>query len=161
MVYETSRFHFYDLLIEVRSSLSQSALRRTSWEPAGAKTRTKPSYADARLVNRSRLLATGGGASRRTTSITIGSGFAEAAVSDAEGPSPSCRYFLFHTRITACWPGARPGYGALWSTVRGKRQRRSSRMLIGCPIRPRCAAGRLVWMAPGHGVRFSIRSWPA
>lgn len=42
-------------------------------------------------------------ASKRTTSITIRSGFAGAVVSDAGGPSPPCRCFLFLTRITACW----------------------------------------------------------
>ena len=75
-------------------------------------------------------------------SITIGLGFAGAAVSDAEGPLPFCRCFLSPTRITACWRAARHCCVALRSTVRGRRRYRSSRILTAYPIPLLCAAGR-------------------
>src|ERR1039457_2234887 len=67
----------------LRSSLSQFRARWSGLLPAGPKTRTRSSYAGARSVKRIRLLATGAAANRRTTSITIGSGFAVAAVETA------------------------------------------------------------------------------
>ena len=133
---------------------------RSGWNglrPAGPKTRTKSSYADARFVNRIRLLVMGDGGSRRTTSITTGSGFAVAAVSGAERPSPFCRCFLCPTRITACWRAARHCCVALWSTVRGRRRRRSSRMLTAYPIALPCAAGHKVWASPSRLGLFSTR----
>lgn len=123
--------------------------------PAGPKPRTRSSYADARFVNRIRLLATGDGASRRTMSITIGSAFAVAVVSDAEQPSPFCRCFLCPTRITVCWRAARHYCVALWSTVRGRRRRRSSRMLTAHLIRRQCVAGRKVWTSQCRRCLFS------
>ena len=53
----------------------------TSLPPAGRKTATKSSYACVRSVSVIRSLGTGVAASRRTTSITTGSGFGMAAVS--------------------------------------------------------------------------------
>ncbi len=82
------------ILCSVRSSLSQFRSRWSGLLPAGPKTRTKLSYAGARFVNKIRLLVMVDGASRRTMSITIGSGFAGVGVSVAEGPSPFCRCFL-------------------------------------------------------------------
>jgi hypothetical protein len=125
--------------------LSQCRSRWSGLLLAGPKTRTRSSYADARFVNKIRLLVMVDGASRRTMSITIGSGFAGVAVSVAEGPSPFCRRFLSPTRITACWHAARHCCVALWSTVRGRRQRRSSRMLTAYPIPLLCVAGHKVW----------------
>ena len=86
--------------------MSQFRSRWSGLLPAGPKTRTRSSYAAARFVNRIRSLVMAGGASRRMTSITIGSGFAGAAVSGAERPSLFCRCLLCPTRITACWRAA-------------------------------------------------------
>jgi hypothetical protein len=69
-----------------RSSLSQSPRLWISLPPRGRKARTRSSYADARLG-----LATGVAASRRTTSITIGSGFAGATAEGAVRRSLSGR----------------------------------------------------------------------
>lgn len=127
--------------------MSQCRSRWSGLLPAGPETRTRPSYADARFANKIRLLVMVDGASRRTMSITIGLGFAGAAVSDAEGPLPFCRCFLSPTRITACWRAARHCCVALRSTVRGRRRYRSSRILTAYPIPLLCAAGRKVWMS--------------
>ena len=143
--------------MRLRSSLSQCRSRWSGLLPAGPKTWTRSSYADARFVNRIRLLAMGDGASRRTMSITIGSGFAGAAVSDAEGRSPFCRCFLCPTRITACWRAARHCCVALWSTVRGRKRRRSSGMLTAYRIPLLCAAGRKVWTSHSRPCLFSAR----
>ena len=143
--------------MRLRSSLSQCRSRWSGLLSAGPKTRTKLFYADARFANRIRLLAMGDGASRRTTSITIGSGFAEAAVPDAERPSRFCRYFRYPIRITACWHAARHCCVALWSTVRGRRRRRSSRMLTAYPILLLCAAGLKVWTSHSRPCLFFVR----
>jgi len=147
--------------VRLRSSLSQFRSLWSGLPPTGPKTRTRSSYAAARFASRIRSSVTDGGASRRTTSITTGSGFVVAAVSDAEGRLPSCRCFLFHTRTTACWRAASHFCSGWWSLVRGRRQYRSARILIGSPIHRRCAAGRLVWIAAGRGIRFSISFWSA
>jgi hypothetical protein len=123
--------------------------------PVGPKPRTRSSYADARFVNRIRSLVMVGGASRRTMSITIGSAFAGVAVSDAERPSPFCRYYLCRTRITACWRVARHFCVALWSTVRGRRRRRSLRMLTAHLIARLCADGGKVCTTQCRRCRFS------
>ena len=141
----------------VRSTLSQSASRRTSLEPAGLKIRTKPSYADAQFVNRIRLLVTVGGASRRMTSITTGSRSGVVVARTAGRPSAFYRCFLCPTRITACWRAARHCCGALWSTVRGRTRRRSSRMLIAYPTPPLCAAGRKAWTSHNRSIRLPAR----
>ena len=130
--------------VRLRSSLSQYRSRWSGLLPAGPKTRTKSFYADARFANRIRLLVMVDGASRHTTSITTGSGFAGAAVSVAEGRSPFFRCFLCPTRISAFWRAARHCCVALWSTVRGRRRRQSSRMLTAHPIPLLCAAGSKV-----------------
>lgn len=146
--------------VRLRSSLSQCRSRRSGLLPAGPKTRTRSSYAGARSVKRIRSLATGGGANRRTTSITIGSGFAGAAVETAGRPSPSCRYFLCPTRITACWRAARHCSSALWSTVRGRRHCQGSRTLIGCRIRPLSGDGQVAWTVLIRRLPFSARLFP-
>ena len=143
--------------MRLRSSLSQCRSRWSGSLSAGPKTRTRLFYADARFVNRIRLLVMGDGASRRTTSITIGSGFAGAAVSDAERPSRFCRHFLCPIRITACWHAARHCCVALWSTVRGRRRRPSSGMLTAYRIPLLCAAGRKVWMSHSRPCLSSAR----
>ena len=143
--------------MRLRSSLSQCRSRWSGLLSAGPKTRTRLFYADARFANRIRLLAMGDGASRRTTSIMIGSGFAGAAVSDAEEPSPFCRYFLCPIRITACWRAARHCCVALWSTVRGRRRRRSSGMLIAYRMPLLCAAGRKVRTSHSRPCLFSAK----
>jgi len=143
--------------VRLRSSLSQCRSRWSGSLPAGPKTRTRLFYADARFANRIRLLAMGDGASRRTTSITIGSGFAGAAVSDAERPLRFYQCFLCPIRITACWRAARHCCVALWSTVRGRRRRRSSRMLTAYPILLLCAAGLKVWTSHSRPCLFFVR----
>lgn len=143
--------------MRLRSSLSQCRSRWSGLLSAGPKTRTKLFYADARFANRIRLLAMGDGASRRTTSITIGSGFAEAAVPDAERPSRFCRYFRYPIRITACWHAARHCCVALWSTVRGRRRGPSSGMLTVYRIPLLCAAGRKVWTSHSRPFLSSAR----
>ncbi len=80
-----------------RSSLSQCRPGRSNLLRAGPRTATRSSYACVRSVSAIRLLGTGIAASRRMMSITIGSGFAGAAVSVAEGSSPFFRCFLFRT----------------------------------------------------------------
>jgi hypothetical protein len=70
--------------VRLRSSLSQCRSRWSGLLPAGPKTRTRSSYAGARFANRIRLLVMAGGANRRTTRITIGSGFAAAVAEAAE-----------------------------------------------------------------------------
>jgi hypothetical protein len=45
----------------------------------------------------------------------------------------------------------------LWSTVRGRRRRRSSRMLIAYPIPLLCAAGYKVWTHHRRPCLFSAR----
>jgi hypothetical protein len=100
-------------------------------------------------------------ASRRTTSITTGSGFGVAAASSAGGPSPSCRCFHSLTPITAWWRAARHCSGALWSTVRGREQCRSSRMRIAYRIPPRFAAGRRAWIVLSRHFRFCLTLWLA
>ena len=137
--------------------MSQFRSRWSGLLPVGPKTRTRSSYADARFVNKIRLLVMVDVASRHTTSITIGSGFGGAAVFVAEGPSPFCLCFLCPTRITACWHAARHCCVALWSTVRGRRQRRSSRMLTAYPIPLPCAAGHKVWTSQSRRCLFSAR----
>lgn len=137
--------------------MSQCRSRWSGLLSAGPKTRTRLFYADARFANRIRLLAMGDGASRRTTRITIGSGFAGAAVSDAERPSPFCRCFLSPTRITVCWHAARHYCIALWSTVRGRRRRRSSGMLTAYRIPLPCADGCKVWTSHSWPCLFSTR----
>ena len=119
---------------------------RSSLLRAGPTTATRSSYACVRSVSVIRLLGTVIAASRRTTSITTGLGFGVAAVSSAGGPSPSCRCFHSLTPITAWWRAATHCCGALWSTVRGKAQCRSSRMRIVCRIPRPFAAGRRVWI---------------
>ena len=135
--------------------MSQCRSRWSGLLPAGPKTRTRSSYADARFVNRIRLLVMVDGASKRTTSITTGSGFVGAAVSDAERPSRFYRCFLRPIRITACWHAARHCCVVLWSTVLGRRRRRSSRMLTAYPIPLLCAAGRMVWTSHSRPCLFS------
>ena len=147
--------------VRLRSSLSQCRSRWSGLLPAGPKTRTKSSYADARFVNRIRLLVMAGGANRRTTSITIGSGFAGAAVEAAGRPSPFCRYFLCPTRITAYWRAARHCCCALWRAVAWTRRCRGSRTLIGCRILPLSAAGQAAWTALSRYLPFSARPFPA
>lgn len=147
--------------VRLRSSLSQCRLRRSSLLPAGPKTRTRSSYAGARSVIGIRSLATGGAANRRTTSITIGSGFAAAVAEAAGRPSLFCRYFLCPTRITACWRAARHFCGALWSTARGRRHCPSSKTLIDCRIRPRSGDGRAAWTVLIRRLLFSARLFPA
>jgi len=137
--------------------LSQCRSRWSGLLPAGSRTRTRSSYADAQFVNKIRLLVMVDVASRHTTSTTIGSGFAAAAVSVAKGRSPFCRCFLFPTRITVYWRAARHYCVALWSTVRGRRQRRSSRMLTAYPIPLPCAAGHKVWTSQSRRCLFSAR----
>ena len=137
--------------------MSQCRSRWSGLLPAGPKTRTRSSYADARFVNRIRLLVMVDGASKRTTSTTIGSGFAGAAVSVAERHSRFSRCFLCPIRITACWHAARHCCVALWSTVRGRRRRRSSRMLTVYPIPLPCAAGHKVWTSHSRPCIFSAR----
>jgi hypothetical protein len=149
--------------VRLRSSSSQCRFRWSGLLPAGPTTATRSSYADARFVNRMRLLVMVDGANRRTMSITIGSGFAVAAVSVAEGRSPFCRCSLFPTRITACWRAVRHCCVALWSTARGRRRRRSSKMLTAYRIPRLCAAGRKVWTSHGRPCLFSarrLREWP-
>jgi hypothetical protein len=128
--------------VRLRSSLSQCRSRRSGLPRAVPKTRTRSSYAGARFVNRIRSLVTGGAASRHTTSITIGSGFAAAVAEAAGRPSPSCRCFLCPTRITAYWRAARHCCCALWSTARGRRHCPSSKTLIDYPIHPLSGDGR-------------------
>ena len=147
--------------VRLRSSLSQCRSRWSGLLPAGPKTRTRSSYADARFVNRIRLLVMVDGASRRTMSITIGSGFAGAAVSDAEGRSPFCRCFLCPTRITAFWHAARRCCDALWSSAHGRRHCPSSRILIDCRIRPLSGDGRAAWTVLIRRLPFSARLFPA
>jgi len=147
--------------VRLRSSLSQFRSRRSGLLPAGPKTRTRSSYAGARFVNRIRSLVTGAAASRRTTSITIGSGFAAAVAEAAERPSPSCRCFLFPTRITACWRAARYCCGALWSNARGRRHCPSSKTLIDYPIHPLFGDGRAAWTVLIRRLPFSARLFPA
>ena len=142
---------------EVRSSLSQFPLRRTSLPPTGRKTATRSSYADVRFVNGIRSLVTDVAASRRTTSITTGFGSIAAAAPIAGRPSLSFRCSLFLTRISVCWRAVRHCCGALWSTVRGRRHCPSSRTLIGCPILPQSAAGRVVWTFLNRRFPFSAR----
>lgn len=143
--------------MRLRSSLSQCRSRWSGLLPAGPRTATRSSYADARFANRTRSSATVDAASRRTMSITIGSEFAGAAVSVAEGPSPFCRCFLCPTRTTACWRAARRCCGALWSAVRGRRPRRSSRMLTASRIPLRCAAGLKAWTSLNRSILLSAR----
>ena len=146
---------------EVRSSLSQSPSRCTSLQPAGRKTATRSSYADARFVNRIRLSVTDVAASRPTTSITIGLGSVAAAAQAAGRPSLFFRCFLFLTRTTVCWHAARLCSVALGRPARGRRHCRRSWTLIVCPIPPLCAAGRAVWTAPRQRISFSTRPSPA
>jgi hypothetical protein len=50
----------------------------------------------------------------------------------------------------------------LYSTVRGERRRRSSRMLTACLIPLLCAAGRKVWTSqsrPCHSSAKRLREW--
>jgi hypothetical protein len=128
--------------------------------PAGRRTATKLSYAIVRFVTAIRSSAMVAGASRRTTSITTRSGFVGAAASSAERPSPSCRCFHFLIRITACWHAARHCCGALWSTVLGKRQCRSSRIPTANPIPPLFAAGRPALMRTNQLILLSARRSP-
>ena len=144
-----------------RSTLSQSVSRRTSLEPAGLKIRTRPSYADARFVNRIRLLVTGGGASRRMTSITTGSRSGVVVARTAGRPSAFCRCFLCPTRITACWRGCRHCGGALRSTAPGSKRRLRSKTLTVCQIPLRCAAGRTIWTPPNRPFPFCGKQLPA
>jgi hypothetical protein len=137
-----------------RSSLSQHRPGRSSLLRAGPTTATRSSYACVRSVSVSRLLGTVIAASRRTTSITTGLGFGVAAVSSAGGPSPSYRCTHSLTPITAWWRAATHCCGALWSTVRGKEQCRSSRMRIACRIARPFAAGRRVWIVLRRHFRF-------
>ncbi len=146
--------------VRQRSSLSQSPRRWMSLPPSGRKARTESSYADARSANGIRSLATGVAASRRTMSITTGSGFAGAAAEAAGRHSPSFRCSLFLTRSTACWPAVRHCDSASQSSVRGRRRCRSSRMPIGCLIPPRFAAGRAVRIVPNQRLLFVARSSP-
>ena len=147
--------------VRLRSSLSQCRSRWSGLLPAGPKTRTRSSYAGARSVKRIRSSATGGAANRRTTSITIGSGFAAAVAEAAERPSLFCRYFLCPTRITACWRAARHSYCALWRAVAGTRHCQGSRTLIGCRILRLYAAGQAAWTALIRRLPFSARLFPA
>jgi len=147
--------------VRLRSSLSQFRSRRSGLLPAGPKTRTRSSYAGARSVKRIRLLATGAAANRRTTSITIGSGFAVAVVEAAGRRSHSFRCFLSLTRITAFWHAARRCCDALWSSAHGRRHCPSSRILIGCRIRPLSGDGRAAWTVLIRRLPFSTRLFPA
>ena len=146
--------------VRLRSSLSQCRSRWIGLLPAGPKTRTRSSYAGARFVNRIRLLVMAGGANRRTTSITIGSGFAAAVAEAAGRPSPCYRCFLCHTHITACWHAARHCCGALWSTAHGRRHCPSSKTLIDCRIRPLSGDGRAAWTVLIRRLPFSARPFP-
>jgi hypothetical protein len=147
--------------VRLRSSLSQCRSRRSGLLSAGPKAWTRLFYADARFANRIRLLAMGDGASRRTTSITIGSGFAGAAVFVAEGPSPFCLCFLCLTRITAFWHAAKRCCGGLWSSAHGRRHCPSFWILIGCLTHPLSAAGQAAWTVLIRRLPFSARLFPA
>lgn len=150
-------------LCEVRSALSQSTLRRVGSRPTGQKAATGSSYADARFVNKIRSSDTGTAASRHMTSITTGFVSSAAAASYAGQRSPSFRCSLCLTRITACWRAGMDCSGVLWSTARGRRHCPSFKTLIGCPIRPRSAAGQLAWTVSSWFFPFSARrshAWP-
>lgn len=111
--------------VRLRSSLSQYRSRWSGLLPAGPTTRTRSSYADARFVNRIRLLVMGDGASRRTTSITTGSVFGVAAARTVGGRSRFFHCFLFRTPTSACLRAARRCGGASRNTAHGRRQCRS------------------------------------
>ena len=147
--------------VRQRSSFSQSPRRWMSLPPTGRKALTRSSYADARFVSRIRLLVMVDGASRRTTSITTGSGFAGAAAEAAGRPSPSFRCSLFLTRITVWWRAVRRCSGALWKTALGKRLCRLSRILTACWTRRQCGAGQAAWTALSSRFPFSARPSPA
>jgi len=148
-------------LVRLRSSLSQCRSRRNSLLPAGRKARTRSSYADARFVSRIRLLVMGVGASRRTTSIMTGSGFAGAAADAAGRPSPSFHCSLFLTRITVWWRGVRRCSGALWNIARGRRLCYPSRIPTACRTHRQCGAGRVALTALSLRLPFSVRPSPA
>lgn len=143
--------------MRLRSSSSRCRSRWSGLLPAGPTTATRPFYADARFANRRQSSATAVAASRRTTSITIGSAFAGGVVYDAEGRSPSYRCFPFLIPITACWHAVRHCCDASWSTVRGRMRRRSSRMLTAYLILPLCGAGRKTWTNPNRSTLLSAR----
>ena len=147
--------------VRLRSSLFQCRSRWSGLLPVGPKTRTRSSYAAARFVNRIRLSVMAGGANRRTTSITIGSGFAAAVAEAAGRRSHSFRCSLSLTRITAFWHAARRCCDALWSSAHGRRHCPSSRILIGCRIRPLSGDGRADWTVLIRRLPFSARLFPA
>jgi hypothetical protein len=107
---------------ERRSSSSQCWPGRNSSLSAGPTTATRSSYATARSVNAIRLLATAVAASRRTTSITTGSGSVGAGARSARRHSRFFRCFLFLTRTSVCGHAARRCGAALRNTVHGRRQ---------------------------------------
>ena len=146
--------------LRLRSSLSQSPSRCTSLQPAGRKAATRSFYADVRFVNTIRSLVMAAAVSRRTTSITTGFGFIAGAAPIAGRPSRSFRCSLFLTLITVWWRAARRCAGALWSTARGRRRCRTSRILTACRPRRQCGAGRAAWTALSSRFPFSARPSP-
>ena len=89
---------------------------------AGPTTATRSSYAIARSVSVTRLLGTVVAASRRTTSITTGSGSVEAGARTVRRHSPFFRCFLFLTRTSACGHAVRRCGAASRNSIHGRRQ---------------------------------------
>jgi hypothetical protein len=83
--------------------------------------------------------------------------FIVAAALVAGRPSLSFRFFLFPTRITACWRAVRHCGSDLWSAARGRRHCPSFKTLIDCLILPLSAAGRAGWTVLSLHLPLSAR----
>jgi hypothetical protein len=142
---------------ELRFCLSHFPSRRTSSKRSGPRVAPKLSCGDAPLVNAIPSSAMDAAASRPMMSITTGSASVAVGAPVAGRPSPFFHCFLSLTPTTACWRAVRHYNGALWSTIPGKRPRLRSKILIGCPIPPRSAAGPTDWTAPNRLIPFSAK----
>jgi hypothetical protein len=146
---------------ELRFFLSHFLRCPASLKLSGPETVRRPSYGNARFVCAIPSSVTDAAVSRRMINITTGLGSVAVTVLVAARPSPSFRYFLCLTRITACWHGCKHYNAALGSTAPGNKPRPHSRTPIVCLIPPRSAVGRATWTPPNQPFPFCGKRLPA
>jgi hypothetical protein len=130
--------------VRKRSSLSQCRSRWSGLLPAGPRTATRSSYADARSANRKRSSDTAVAASRHTMNITTGSEFVAADAPSAARRSPFSRCFLFLTRTSLVFalPGVVAAPEGTLFVGKGRAQVEGCRSGSRCFHRPSLVARR-------------------
>jgi len=122
-----------------RYCLSHFPSRSTTSNRIGPMRARKTLCASARFASRIPSSVMDAGANRRTTSATIGSGFAAFFATSAVKHSHFCRRFLRPTAITASSLAARRYSATSWKAMAGKPPHPPSKTRIAWRIPPLCA----------------------